>query len=137
MRRVLQALQRLMAPRPGFAELLENPRAHRRSLDLLLRSLNPAQRAEFNRSGAFTVFGKSGRCYRITYGSASNVEVLTRTGKIDHRLCAAPVGVPTPAVMLTQKLMLETQEAEFLRIAVKHRVTGFPAAADPVGLPGP
>ena len=102
-----------------FAEigLFEDRRARERSLSLLVRCLAPAQRAEFARSHAFKVRGESGQQYRITYATTANIEVLTQSGIVGRRLCAGPVGVPTPAAMLAQKLMLETRESEFLRIA--------------------
>ena len=117
--RVLRdALQRVrLAQRFAERSPFEGRRAHQRSLSLLLRCLTAAQRAEFARSSAFMVSGESGRCYRITYGKCVNIEVLSPAGMVLRRLCAGPVDVPTPAVMLTQKLMLETQEEEFLRVA--------------------
>ena len=115
-------LQRMLAAE-RFAEmgLFERRRAHERSLDLLVRCLTPAQRTEFKASRAFEVRGESGQRYRITYGSTANIEVLSQSGRVVRQLCAGPLEVPTPALMLAQKLMLETEEAEFLRIA---RVVG-------------
>jgi hypothetical protein len=117
-RGVRDGLEHILAVEP-FAEmgLFEDRRAHKRSMKLLVRCLTPAQRAEFARSNAFTVRGQSGKQYRITYATTGNVEVLGKSGIVTRRLCAGPVGVPTPAVMLAQKLMLETRESEFLRIA--------------------
>ena len=113
-RGVRNGLQRMLAAELG---LFERRRAHERSLTLLMQCLTPAQRAEFAASKAFVVRGESGQLYRITYGDIANVEVLARSGTVLRQLCAGPVEVPTPAVMLAQKLMLETQECEFLRIA--------------------
>lgn len=126
-RAVRNALERLLAAE-RFAELgpFEDRRAHERSLNLLERCLTPAQRAEFERSKAFEVRGESGQCYRITYARNLNIEVVAPSGMVVRRMCAGPVDVPTPAVMLAQKLMLETQEAEFLRIA---RTTDVVSAA--------
>jgi hypothetical protein len=116
-------LRRLLVARRRLSEADHaDPRAYRRSRHLLRRCLTPAQRIEFERTRAFTVRGGSGRLYRIGYGSYVNVDVLAASGKVDHRLCAGPSGVPIPAVMLAQKLMLEAQEAEFLRIAIRHPV---------------
>lgn len=115
-----------------FAEmgLFEDRRARERSLALLVRCLTAAQRAEFQRSNTFTVRGSSGRRYRITYATTANVEALGPHGSIERRLCAGPTGVPIPSVMLAQKLMLENEEAEFLRIAARGTgttpVTDFP-----------
>lgn len=124
-------LERMVAV-DQFAELhrFEDRRARERALRLLVRSLSPAQRVDFERSKAFEVRGKSGQLYRITYATTANIEVVTEAGVVVRRLCAGPVGVPIPAVMLAQKLMLETREAEFLRIAARGPgttpATGFP-----------
>lgn len=128
-RGVGNGLQRLLAAEP-FAAVspFESYRAHERSLELLVRCLTPAQRAEFARSNAFKVRGKSGQRYRITYGKTANIEVLAESGVVVGQLCAGPVDVPTPAVMLAQKLMLETQESEFLRIARGTRVGPYRAS---------
>jgi hypothetical protein len=117
-RGVRDGFQDLLAAEP-FAEmgLSSEGRAHERSLNLLLRCLTPAQRADFARSNAFKVRGESGQQYRITYATTGNIEVLSQSGMVARRLCAGPVGVPIPAQMLAQKLMLETHESEFLRIA--------------------
>jgi hypothetical protein len=125
LRHFRDGLERALAPRPrsrwdGF----EDPRGHQRATELLIRHLTPAQRAEFKRTRSFVVHAKSGRQYRITYGTIANIDVLARNGRVEHRLCAGPRGVPTPDVLLAQKLMLETQESEFLRIAIKHCALG-------------
>lgn len=99
---------------------LPEPRGpYERSARLLVRCLTPGQRKEFERDRAFTVRGTSGQLYRITYGATSNVEVINASGDVLSRLCAGPTGLPTPAVMLAQKLMLESAEREFLRIAAQ------------------
>ncbi len=123
-----------------FAEigLFEDRRARERSLALLVRCLSPAQRAEFQRTNTFTVRGRSGQRYRITYGSTANVEVLTPEGEVMSRLCAGPPGLPIAAVMLAQKLMLESSEQEFIRIAAQgpgtigpwHRLDAFRGAPE-------
>jgi hypothetical protein len=119
---VLRALRNglermLVAERFAQRGPFEGRRAHERSLRLLVACLTPEQRVEFARSNAFKVRGESGQCYRITYDKSMNIEVLAPSGMVLRRLCAGPVDIPTPAVMLAQKLMLEAQEAEFLRIA--------------------
>jgi hypothetical protein len=95
---------------------IESYRAQELSLDLLVRCLTATQRADFAHTHAFEVRGESGQHYRITYGKRANIQVLAPSG-IVRRLCAGPLDVPAPAVMLAQKLMLENQETEFLRIA--------------------
>jgi hypothetical protein len=91
-----------------------------RSRALLLRCLSAAQRAEFERTLGFCVRGASGCRYRIGYSTTANVEVLGENGEVLFRLCAGPNRLPTPSVLLAQKLMLEACEAEFLRIAARH-----------------
>lgn len=100
-------------------------RAAARDRKLLLRSLTRTQRAQFERWNGFVVRGRSGQYYRITYGTVANVEVLDERGAVCGRLCAGPTGVSIPAVMLAQKLMLETREAEFLRVAARGPGTSF------------
>lgn len=118
-RAVRDGLERTLAVEPFMdAGLVPDRRASERALDLLVRCLTPAQRSEFTRSSTFKVRGQSGQHYRITYATTSNVEVLSPSGTVARRLCALPAGdLPIPAVMLAQKLMLETRESEFLRIA--------------------
>ncbi len=118
-RAVRDGLERTLAVEPFMdAGPLPDRRASERALDLLVRCLTPAQRSEFARSSSFKVRGQSGQQYRITYATTSNVEVLSPSGTVSRRLCALPAGdLPIPAVMLAQKLMLETRESEFLRIA--------------------
>ena len=120
--RVAGALRRFLEARDGFARLSPAVRrlARAHSHELLLSCLSPAQRAEFDRTLGFTVRGQSGRDYRIAFGATANIEVLGQGAELSYRLCAAPSDVPTPSVMLAQKLMLETREAEFLQIAVRH-----------------
>lgn len=120
--RVAGALRRFLEARDAFGRLSPAMRrlAQAHSRALLMSCLNPAQRAEFDRTLGFTVRGQSGREYRITFGATANVEVLGPDAELAYRLCAAPDDLPTPEVMLAQKLMLETREAEFLRIAVRH-----------------
>jgi hypothetical protein len=118
-RGVRDGLGRTLAVEPFMeAGVYPDRRASERALDLLVQCLTPAQRTEFARSSTFRVRGQSGQQYRITYATTSNVEVIGPSGTVSRRLCAIPVGdLPIPAVMLAQKLMLETREAEFLRIA--------------------
>ncbi len=120
LRYVRGRLERLLGT-GRFAQmgLVEDRRARQRSLDLLARCLTPAQRADFDRFNTFKVRAPSGREYRITYAPTANVEVLTERGLVERRLCAGPAGVPIPAILLAQKLMLETQESEFLDIAAR------------------
>jgi hypothetical protein len=111
-------------------ERLGEPHGAQRAATLLVRCLDDAQRAEFRRMRAFTVRSQSGRRYRISYSATANIDVLDAKGEVLYRLCARPLYIPVPAIMLSQKLMLETQEAEFLRVAVRHEAFG----GGPMGL---
>lgn len=104
----------------GRFNLAGQRQAAERARQLLLGCLDAAQRSEFERTLSFRVRGQSGRHYRIGFGTMANIEVLAESGEPLYRLCAGPIDLPTPAVMLAQKLMLETREAEFLRIAARH-----------------
>lgn len=103
--------------------------AAERARELLVGCLSATQRAEFKRTLGFRVRGASGRSYWIGYSATANVEVLDEAGEVQYRLCAGPDRVPTPAVLLAQKLMLEASEAEFLRIAVRHPAVIAPFAS--------
>lgn len=118
-------LLRLLAARRMRVDsaLWADQRAYRRARRLLRRSLTPAQRLEFDRRRSFTLQAPSGTTYRIGYAASLNIEVLCPAGKVRYRLCAVPEGLlPIPDIMLAQKLMLETQEADFLRIAARYEV---------------
>lgn len=90
---------------------------------LLCENLTPAQAEEFRRTRAFTVHSKDGgRVYLVTYGTAGNVFEL-KAGKRQTKFCIHPdEDVPVPDVMLAQKLMIETDEAAFRRVANKTAV---------------
>ena len=94
--------------------------AAKRSRRLLMARLTPEQRAEFESAQCFTVEGASGRLYRVVFGTAINIEVLGEQGAVLYRLCAGPEHLPACSVMLAQKVMLETREEDFLRIAIRH-----------------
>jgi hypothetical protein len=136
-RAILRALSRTLDARRRLAGLDAGTQrlAAERSRELLLACLTPVQRREFERTHTFSVRGESGRRYRIGFGTVANVEVLGSRGEVLYRLCAKPEDLPTPAVMLAQKLMLETREAEFLRVAARHPVLGPAGAGYPAANP--
>lgn len=117
-----RAVQHLVAARRWHVEAASRAGddAYGRARALLRRCLTPAQRRQFDRQRAFLVKGRSGRTYRIGHSAIVNIEVLSADGDVECRLCAGPAGLPVPAIMLAQKLMLESREAEFLRIAIRH-----------------
>ena len=97
-----------------------------RSMLLLRQACNDDQIRDLEETGSFIVVGKSGTRYRVTdKGTVANVHVLDRNNKVTHRLCAHPNGVPQGDVMLTQKLMLEHDEDNFVRKANRHLANGY------------
>ena len=93
--------------------------AGKRAKVLLGSVLNKDQQGDLDKSGYFDV-EVSGRKYRITPGA--KVIALDHKGKAMHRLCIHPEfrhDLPVEDIAIAQKLMLETRESEFLRIANK------------------
>lgn len=96
--------------------------AKERAERLLREHLSPRQREELASKGFFTLetVAPTGerRLYRIDRGRSRNVRQVDGNGRVLKTLCAHPaILVPDADTMLAQKLMLETDEQEFLRIA--------------------
>lgn len=95
--------------------------AEARAEKLLVDSLTAEQREDLSKKGCFylTALSKDGKArkYRIDRGTHGNVKLLDEKGSIEGSYCAQPQGVPVADSMLAQKLMLETNEAEFRRVA--------------------
>ena len=88
----------------------------RRGRELLLAHLDEEQRADFEETGSFVV-RVGPRRYRIERGRVANV-LCAEEGFRNRRYCIHPrENVPSGDHMLAQKLMLETDEETFLRIA--------------------
>jgi hypothetical protein len=106
-----------------LAESLERERAKARAQILLREHLTDEQKAELAEKKYFSlgvIDSKSGerRTYRIHQGRAGNVEQVDDNGRRLKRFCIHPnISCPDEDTMLAQKLWLETQEAEFLRVA--------------------
>lgn len=91
-----------------------------RALALLRSCLTPEQVAQMEDCGNFDVRARSGRLYRLwTHTMAGNVEEIDERDRV-ALYCAHPSGVPTADGLLAQKLMLETDDEEFRRIANCH-----------------
>lgn len=111
---------RKAAKRAERLRVLKHRLATRRARQLLQANLNKDQRKQFKKHGWFFVDGNKSR-YRVKKGRVANVEVLEANNTVKHRLCAHPgASVPDFDTMLAQKLMLENQEDEFLRLANIH-----------------
>jgi hypothetical protein len=84
---------------------------------LLLSCLSDLQRRQFEANGWFDVVAQSGTRYRITKGWGGNVFSIHNDRRRD-RYCIHPSSyVPEEDNMLAQKLLLETDERTFLRVA--------------------
>lgn len=94
--------------------------AQKRARALLMTSLSPAQRESLEKFRFFDI-EISGKTYRIHQGTHGNVRQV-ENGREIITFCAQPEGVPTEDAMLAQKLMLETDEAAFLRVANARRL---------------
>lgn len=96
--------------------------AKARARKLLFSMLNADQQKELDEKNHFhlTVHSRDGsmRVYRIETGYAGNVKLLGVDGQPVKRYCIhADYRLPHEDQMLAQKLLLETNEPEFLRIA--------------------
>jgi hypothetical protein len=109
---LLEGIPNLLLPKPELT-------AEDRAKDLLLGSLSPSQRAEFMLEGYFHVKSPRGFLYRITQARSMGVLCWDPQGGEVGKYCLIHTGVFTPVFdqMLTQKLMLEMDEEEFLKIA--------------------
>lgn len=108
------------AAREAQDEALQRARATFRSC------LSPKEREVLEREGCIYVNSQHGRRYRIrcTGGQSGNVELVDRRGKKQARFCVHPAYdsqagtlLPDPDAWMTQKLFLEHDEDEFLRVA--------------------
>lgn len=83
---------------------------------LLASCLTQEQQRDLKREGSFSL--KIGnKHYRIRQGYAGNVELL-EDGRVVMKYCIHPrEHVPDEDTMLAQKLLLEADEGEFLRVA--------------------
>lgn len=120
-----QAQQMSEEQRRAYQEQLKkSEEAGAKAKELLLGHLTPAQKETFNKNNWFVVEGgRSKQQYRIKAGSYSiNIEVMDGK-KVKHRLCAHlhyNAGVPLHDHILAQKIMLESAEDDFLKIANRH-----------------
>lgn len=94
--------------------------------DRLLESvLSSAQKSQLKDKDYFLLKSQSGKIYRIRKGRSTNVDLLDENGKVVDILCAYPgLNVPDGDTMAAQKIMLECDEADFLKIAIRHRTRG-------------
>lgn len=95
--------------------------------DKLLESvLNSVQKSQLKDNDYFLLKSQSGKIYRIRKGRSANVDLLDAHGKIVDTLCAYPgMDVPDGDTMAAQKILLECDEANFLKVAIRHTPRGI------------
>lgn len=114
--------QRQMQEREARRLAEEKRRADQAAADakadeLLLEFLDAMQRNQLEKERAFMVDSETGKKFRIRHGSHAKVEEFDENGKLIGTHCIYAPGVPAGDEALAKKLMLETNEAEFRKIA--------------------
>lgn len=104
------------------AQRLEHERANARAEALLTEHLTAQQTEELRARGHFHLetIATNGerRRYRIRRGRHGNIDQVDAAGKLIKSLCVHPtMQVPDADTMLAQKLWLEFNEPELLRVA--------------------
>lgn len=112
----------------GGARLKDfSPEVDAKARDLLLSVLSPKQRAQLKRTGRFFYVrgGKTRRLYRVERGFAGKIMGIGRGRKAVAELCLVTdnpyeQSVPLDDLLAARKLMIESAEDEFLKIANFH-----------------
>ena len=111
---LLGRLQRALPLHEVLRNRLGLEAAEKRARDLLLRSLTPTQREDFQLCGCFAVRVPERGTFWILPSTFFNV-LHMETG---HCYCAVPsTEVPLSDLMLTQKLLLENDPKSFFAVA--------------------
>jgi hypothetical protein len=97
----------------------QQKKARKRAKRLLRSHLDLTQRRELKRKGHFDVLGSKGNVYRIAASYPYNVRLAGEAMRSRIFFCLEPDDpeIPLEDVLLAQKLMLESDEGEFLRLA--------------------
>lgn len=109
----------------AFLEERDRKEAERKAAEIkaekLLHScLTEEQKDELIKKNYFHLY-VGNKKYRIERGTTGNIKLLyENSDNPKHQYCIHPTGVPVGDVMLAQKLLLETNEEEFLRVANRH-----------------
>jgi hypothetical protein len=119
--RIREEVQRAAAVAAARRRGEEHQAALARSREFLLAHLTPAQRRTFEENRWFVVQGGNTRQrYRIrTESYTGNIDVLDGE-RVAYRLCAHCSNVPLYDHHLAQKMSLECDEENFLRVANRH-----------------
>lgn len=93
--------------------------ADKKSIAFLKEWLSPEQREQYERQNAFEVIGgDTGTRYRICAPAAFNIRVLNAEGTHVSNLCVVPKDATASGdILLAQKIALERNEAETLKVA--------------------
>jgi len=96
----------------------ERQEANERAEALLLAHLTPDQRETLERMRHFVVQSERGRVYHLRRGRLANVDEMDKD-RVVAQYCIHPsiCNIPEADSLLAQKLMLEMNEEQFLRIA--------------------
>jgi hypothetical protein len=107
------------------AERDDRLRAEEKGAALLRSWLSPGQAELWDSHMLFYVFGSdTGRCYRIKYGRAMNIDELDSRGRVVAKWCFGPRGnLVVGDVLLAQKIALETMELEALAKANRNWIS--------------
>ncbi len=90
--------------------------AIRKAEALLREHLDPEQQDQLNRNNQFRLIARSGRCYEISRGHAGNIFAFGGAQTMKYCIHTRE-SMPDADHMLAQKLLLESNEEEFLRLA--------------------
>lgn len=101
-----------------------NKEAAAKGQALLKKHLTKGQLVQYEERGYFEVIGGTTKnVYRINKGRQMNIHVLDKDGNVDHGICFLPAGgLCEGDTMLGQKLALELQELEALKVANRFNV---------------
>lgn len=115
--------------------LIEGPEAKATAEALLIRQLTPKQLEEWKQVGGFWVRSRSGTMYWL---DAQGVHRCDSNGVFLEYFCIAPNeadGTPLPLGdrILARKILLETDEAKFLKTANARPITQMRAPIVPPG----
>jgi len=96
-----------------------SPAASERAEALLLAHLSAEQRRQYESARCFRVVAASGTEYWIFYGRTSNIvaNLLCAGEAVQYCIQPANPALPIEDVLLAQKLLIESDERQFLRIA--------------------
>jgi hypothetical protein len=100
------------------AKARERAATHERAEALLLSVLDEVQKTQWEARKEVDVVGSAGRTYRLTRARQGGVYRLGPRSQRTHELCIHhDFRIPIEDQIAAQKLQLETDEAEFCRIA--------------------